>query len=305
MSRRGVQEDTPRRYLVHWGIYYRAMSTIISLPSLNIFAVEVGRECRHALPSDTAGYTESLPIPCHGRHQAMHAHLHHEVHVVLGGAGFFRLCDGTDLPVEAGQVVVIPSECPHHFQTNRYVLLLGCDIYPASFRRIVQHDEADTILRELARCKSNLAPRTTNDPHFFNTLRELFEQAAMEYGRNDRWRSNSLLLFEQLVAINVHRLMQLNEHALHADPSELRVLKVKTWMDRHYLEMLSMPELADMANLSASHFSAVFHRLTGASPKTYILHLRLNRAASLLTDTVYTISDIAGLVGFEYLANFT
>ncbi|HEX2949584.1 MAG TPA: AraC family transcriptional regulator, partial [Armatimonadota bacterium] len=79
----------------------------------------------------------------------------------------------------------------------------------------------------------------------------------------------------------------------------------KTWMDRHYLEMLSMPELADMANLSPSHFSAVFHRLTGASPKTYILHLRLNRAASLLTDTVYTISDIAGLVGFEYLANFT
>jgi len=48
-----------------------------------------------------------------------------------------------------------------------------------------------------------------------------------------------------------------------------------------------------------------FKSLTGTAPNDFIRQIRLKRAAQLLKERQYTISEIAYMVGFKIPANFS
>jgi len=83
-----------------------------------------------------------------------------------------------------------------------------------------------------------------------------------------------------------------------------RILAVKRWLDRHYTEDCSIPQLAERANLSPNWFSTVFRTTVGSTPKAYLIALRLEHAAYLLKETEQSITEIAHRVGYNDLANF-
>jgi AraC-like DNA-binding protein len=68
---------------------------------------------------------------------------------------------------------------------------------------------------------------------------------------------------------------------------------------------VSVEDLAQMNNLSASSFKREFRRLYNDSPASYIKSKRLERAAQLLSVSDERITDIAFDCGFNDLANFT
>jgi AraC-like DNA-binding protein len=76
-------------------------------------------------------------------------------------------------------------------------------------------------------------------------------------------------------------------------------------MHRDFAEPLTTPKLAAIAGLSRSQFERVFHRLFGASPREYLLRLRVNAASRLLTDTDRKCTDIALATGFYDHSHFS
>lgn len=62
--------------------------------------------------------------------------------------------------------------------------------------------------------------------------------------------------------------------------------------------MPSVAELAKMVNLSGSRFRAVFHQLCGMSPGQYFESVRFQRGCLLLTQSDYSIGEIAGMLGY-------
>ena len=68
---------------------------------------------------------------------------------------------------------------------------------------------------------------------------------------------------------------------------------------------LSIEDLAQMNNLSASSFKREFRKLYNDSPASYIKSKRLEKAAQLLSVSDERITDIAFDCGFNDLANFT
>lgn len=87
----------------------------------------------------------------------------------------------------------------------------------------------------------------------------------------------------------------------HLDSQHSHPLRLaKEYIELHYANPdLSLNEVAARANLSASHFSAVFSQETHQTFKEYLTEIRINKAKELLRMTTLRSADIAYQVGYN------
>ncbi len=88
-------------------------------------------------------------------------------------------------------------------------------------------------------------------------------------------------------------------------PPSRYLLRAKDLADARYSEDLSVAELAAAARLSPAHFSREFRRAFGESPHQYLLTRRLERAATLLRTTDWSVLRICTSVGLSSPGSFT
>ena len=70
-------------------------------------------------------------------------------------------------------------------------------------------------------------------------------------------------------------------------------------MKGHLSEPLKVATLAALVNLSRSHYTTLFWRVTGYAPLSYLNHLRMQRAVQLLDTTGLSIKQISDQLGFS------
>jgi AraC-like DNA-binding protein len=83
-----------------------------------------------------------------------------------------------------------------------------------------------------------------------------------------------------------------------------RIDRVLSHIHDHFAEPLTVPQLADIAALSPSGLHRTFLRHTRQTVSQYLIRLRIGRACALLSSSAQPIGQIAGLVGYDSLANF-
>ncbi|MFD1957454.1 helix-turn-helix domain-containing protein [Paenibacillus thailandensis] len=66
----------------------------------------------------------------------------------------------------------------------------------------------------------------------------------------------------------------------------------------HYMEPLTLKQLADMHGLSVKRFSYLFRKYTGLFPIDYLIQHRMNRAKQLLAASPCNVNEIASSVGY-------
>jgi AraC-like DNA-binding protein len=66
---------------------------------------------------------------------------------------------------------------------------------------------------------------------------------------------------------------------LHIPPGIRRAIER---LEDHFIENVSVTDLADHAHLSVDHFSRIFRKVTGTTPHQYLLHVRLTHARKLM-----------------------
>ncbi|WP_235034192.1 helix-turn-helix domain-containing protein [Roseiconus lacunae] len=81
--------------------------------------------------------------------------------------------------------------------------------------------------------------------------------------------------------------------------------KVITHLHENFAECLSTEELAEMAGLSVGHYERRFRRAFGASPRQYLVRIRVEQAAKILLETDMTVSEVAHAGGFYDHAYFS
>lgn len=84
-----------------------------------------------------------------------------------------------------------------------------------------------------------------------------------------------------------------------------RLRRVKEYVGTHFDHCISLSELAKVAGLSRMHFAAQFRAATGYRPREYLLHQRIERAKSLLSNSETPLVEVALTVGFCTQAHFS
>lgn len=83
-----------------------------------------------------------------------------------------------------------------------------------------------------------------------------------------------------------------------------RILKVKNYINSHYMDELKLRTLSQLACMSETAFSRFFKLHTGRTVSDYIIDIRLGYASRMLVDTNKSIADICYLCGYNNLSNF-
>jgi AraC-like DNA-binding protein len=90
-----------------------------------------------------------------------------------------------------------------------------------------------------------------------------------------------------------------------AVPPARHLLRARDLADRRFAERMTVADMARAAHLSSSHFSREFRRAFGESPHQYLLTRRLERAATLLRTTDWSVARICLAVGIQSQGTFT
>ncbi|MGV0606277.1 helix-turn-helix domain-containing protein [Mycolicibacterium sp. XJ1904] len=88
-------------------------------------------------------------------------------------------------------------------------------------------------------------------------------------------------------------------------PPARYLLRAKDLVDARYAEAITVDDLAAAAGLSRAHFSRMFTRTFGETPRAYLQTRRLERAAALLRYTDRSVADICVMVGLQSVGSFT
>ncbi|HSO70425.1 MAG TPA: AraC family transcriptional regulator [Arachnia sp.] len=203
--------------------------------------------------------------------------------VCVGGRGRLRLGDAVH-DVAAGDAAVIPAGFPHSYLADAvdpwsiwWMHLDGTDAH--EFVSMIRDQAAGPTvrLRDVRRV-TGCIEKAIDALEVDDTTATLYEASGAA------WQA---LAF---VAADLRR----GEVSRTTDHIQV----VQDYLRANLATSLSVGELARMANLSASHFSALFRAATGMSVTEYLKRLRSARARELLITTSLSVAETGERVGY-------
>ncbi len=84
-----------------------------------------------------------------------------------------------------------------------------------------------------------------------------------------------------------------------------RLHQVKTYIEDHLADSLSLADLAAIVLMSEFHFARSFKAAMGESPYRYVTQRRIERAKVFLAVTQLSVAEISERVGFSNQSHFT
>ena len=91
-------------------------------------------------------------------------------------------------------------------------------------------------------------------------------------------------------------------------PHRIRDHYVRTALDyieRNYSSPIRIEDIADECGIDRSYFGKVFREAMGQSPRRFLLHYRMTRAASLLQNTDMPVAAVGAAVGYDNALHFS
>ena len=228
-------------------------------------------------------------------------HMHSAVEIIMPsqGVAVYHLPDQV-YRVEPGQVLIVPSGCMHTLTETegmrRYLLL-----YEPNPLYSLQDMSGISAMTQ--------KPIYLNDPtELRGQVVHLLEQVVECYFRKDpMWNTQCYsYLLQMYAALGQHFLRftspqePLGRRSI--DPEIMN--SAITYINEHYMDDISLEDVADFTGFSKYYFSRTFKEFSGISFSSYLTVKRLNAAANLLTGTNQSIQDVARSAGFGSVATF-
>ena len=206
---------------------------------------------------------------------------------ILDGS-FTYIKDGKHITAHKGDTVILDCYKPHEYYTN--------DSFESIWIHIAGANSYD-IFEEIEKNEGNLV-KCKDVQHLRKLFFRVFDGMKGDYPTT-----------ELSVSLDIYKIFTelLNPQSTKSKGKsnyEDSIQTVKEYIAENLNENLTVGALAEIVNMSSSHFSRVFKQQTGFSPYDYILISRLNRAKYLLQVTDMTVSSIAYEIGFNSESNF-
>ncbi len=242
----------------------------------------------------------------------MHEQEFFEINVVVKGRGMHYINENR-IPAKVGDVFVIPPHVSHGYLGGE-----GFDV----FHILLSDSFMNKYMTDLQQLPSFFAlfsaeplMRTSSEkPLHLSLNKQQFEKAngilknMLSYeNHNDSFeslmRSHFTMIFITLICKSY------TENAFSVESStpeeDIAIMNAVSYIHERYNEKITISDLMKISYLSRTSFIQKFKELCKKSPSAYLTEIRINAAKKLLTDTGYSIAEIANRTGFYDSAHFT
>lgn len=201
-------------------------------------------------------------------------------HIISGSFSF--LTDGQTLTVKAGETAVIDCFKPHAYYTD--------DSFEAYWIHI-NGSNTKELFGELTGRFGNIIGF---DGKIEMCIKDIY--GIIKNGENISESNMSSKIYSLIIS-----LFNSGEHNLC---SNTVIRSAVNYINSNYQNKITVENIADYVNMSASQFARQFKKQAGTAPYGYLLGVRLTKAKELLKNTSLPISEISYLTGFADESNF-
>lgn len=206
----------------------------------------------------------------------------HGLALHLSGVKVYTFADGKRFTVEKNDLLYLPKGSDYVVDVPE-----DGDCYAINFDLF-----SDTVFPPFCFCTKNLG--------LFTQMFSDAEQAFRKKTDGHLLRIKSLLYHILFSLCDEYR----TDYVTH--DTARRILPAVRYIHEHYTEdMLSLPVLTGLCDMSDTYFRRIFKSCYGVSPVRYIQSLRLNHAAELIASGLYSVHDAAFCSGFSDDSYFT
>jgi AraC-like DNA-binding protein len=230
-----------------------------------------------------------------------HYHPEYELTLILEGSGERMIGDSHEY-FFPGDLVLLGPGLPHTWVSEMSSAAVVVQFSESFVAPILQFPECDRIRQLLARASQGLA-----FPAGGLGKGDLMASIMRLPAAKAASRITGLLDVLQTLAgsrVGAQTLASPYFQLQAGKKKEGRIGKVFQYLHRHSADTVSLSEMAELINLSASAFCKFFKRTTGKTFSDYLSEIRIGHACHLLIETDDTISEIAYRSGFESLTYF-
>lgn len=219
-----------------------------------------------------------------------HYHEDYEIYFLVSGNRKYFV-DNRIYTLQPNQVVIFHPGVSHQVTVNlnipyeRYLLY----VTPTLFSNIIKENSALKIEKN-----SQLFNLSESD---FKGAVSYFPKLYEEHRRNDAYSPNFIknTLAELLLFVQRHN----DTSSMEVNSVDFRIQSAVDYILNNYNEPLTLAEVADIACMSPTYFSRVFHHTTALTFKEFLTKLRIDKACELLETTNNHVADVAQSVGFN------
>lgn len=117
------------------------------------------------------------------------------------------------------------------------------------------------------------------------------------------------LVCQHLLDVILLRLQRQDDLALASSEPRHKISRecdlVRRYIDNHFKENLTLDQLSDIAHINKYYLVHAFRKEYNISPISYLITRRTQESRFLLTNTDYTLSQIAQILGFSSPSYFS
>lgn len=262
--------------------------------------------CDDTYPLDTMLplHVNTVWMRCYNRaEEHFHWHSFYEISCVLDGQATC-VVNGNPYSLQKGDLAIFNRDEIHGWQMmNGDIQLLVVTFLPS----LLSQDNTP----------DNLQVFHTDQPGFrnilFRTEPMVSEITACLHSIRFEWENDqtgrSLMIRAEML-----RLLIMLERSFLAPQPDRKQMKYQrdlekirqalVLIDEHYMEHLTLEQVANSVYLSKNYFSTLFHRIIKERFQDYLIARRLSAARQLLMNTNLSVAEIASACGFQNTSNF-
>ena len=217
--------------------------------------------------------------------------------ICFGGAGTFDFENGSSLTMQRGDVLLVPGKLAHAYGPKAEGgWVLG---YMGIEGRLIEpliHSLELPLMQPIAVVSEHHMKQLETD------LRQLWNGSEPDGRDSYDQQQASTQIYHMLTYIAA---MTRSENPVSKDRSSAGVKTLLResvqYMEQHYMEELSIANIADTVGYSKQHFQRKFKEIYGVNPNHYLQRLRLLKGEQLLAEqSELSVGEIAIRVGMEF-----
>lgn len=234
----------------------------------------------------------------------LHFHNYMEIGICYDGCGNTILGDYVT-NFEGGCMCIIPANYPHNNISKDGTLAYWEWMYFDIEKVLLDMKEMSSSKMD----EEYLLTVINSSPLFFyrsdhKKISNIIMEIRNECDRKDYlyWEKTRGLL--QTFVVELLRIQNIISDMPRKNPRSVEIVPALNYVKVHYREDLRIRDLAEVCNISESHFRRVFKDCMDVTPCDYVNMIRINEANNLMLVSHSTMEEIAFQVGYSNVSTF-